>query len=58
MSESWHEERDRLVKLLAAIRRGKVTHVDAEGLRELQATTPQNIEWIETRVAELNRRLG
>ena len=58
MSESWHEERERLVKLLEGIRSGKITHVDAEGLRELQVATPQNIEWIGTRVAELNRRLG
>ncbi|WP_308515509.1 hypothetical protein [Sphingomonas flavescens] len=58
MSESWHEERDRLVKLLRGMRSGRITHVDAEGLRELQATTPEAIERIETRVAELNRRLG
>ena len=58
MSESWHEEREQLVNLLEGIRSGKITHVDAEGLRELQAATPKNIEWIETRVAELNRRLS
>ena len=58
MSESWREERDRLVQLLKGIRSGKITHVDADGRRELQATTSQNIESIERRVAELNRRLG
>ena len=58
MSENWHEERDRLVKLLKAIESGKITHVDENGLRQLQATNPENIEWIKERIAELNRRLG
>lgn len=58
MSESWHEERDRLVKLLKGIETGKITHVDENGLRQLQATNPENIEWIKERIAELNRRLG
>lgn len=58
MSESWHEERDRLMKLLKAIESGKITHVDEGGLRQLQATNPANIEWIRARIAELNRRLG
>jgi hypothetical protein len=58
MSENWHEERDRLVKLLKAIESGKISHVDENGLRQLQATNPENIEWIKERIAELNRRLG
>jgi hypothetical protein len=58
MSENWHEERERLVKLLKAIESGKITHVDENGLRQLQATNPENIEWIKDRIAELNRRLG
>jgi hypothetical protein len=58
MSENWHEERERLVKLLKAIESGKITHVDEGGLRQLQATNPENIEWIKERIAELNRRLG
>lgn len=58
MSESWHEERDRLVKLLDGIERGKVTHVDESGLRQLQATNPENVAWIRSRIAELTRRLG
>ena len=58
MSESWLQERDRLVKLLKGIRSGQITHVDVDGLRELQATNPESIDWIESRVAELNRRLG
>lgn len=58
MSESWHEERDRLVKLLDGIERGTVTHVDENGLRQLQATNSENITWIRSRIAELNRRLG
>jgi hypothetical protein len=43
VSESWHEERDRLVKLLKAIESGDVTHVDQDGLRQLQGNTPENI---------------
>lgn len=58
VSESWHEERDRLVKLLKAIERGDVTHVDQDGLRQLQASNPDNIAWIRSRIAELNERLG
>jgi hypothetical protein len=58
MSESWREERDRLVKLLEAIESGEVTHVDQGGLRELQATNPENIAWIKKRIAQLNARLG
>lgn len=58
MSESWHEERERLIKLLEGIESGKITHVDENGLRQLQATNPENIEWIRSRIAELNKRLG
>jgi len=57
-AENWHEERDRLVRLLKAIETGKVTHVDEEDLRELQATTPENIEALKQRLAELNDRLS
>ena len=57
-AENWHEERDRLVRLLKAIETGKVTHVDEEDMRELQATTPENIEALKKRLAELNDRLG
>ncbi len=46
------------MKLLKAIETGKSTHVDENGLRQLQATNPGNIEWITERIAELNRRLG
>ena len=57
-AENWHEERDRLVRLLKAIETGKITHVDEEDLRELQATTPENIEALKQRLAVLNDRLG
>lgn len=57
-AENWHEERDRLVRLLRAIETGKVTHVDEEDLRELQAATPENIEALKQRLAELNDRLS
>jgi hypothetical protein len=58
VSENWHEERDRLVRLLAAIESGKVTHIDEQDLRQLQATTPENIETLKQRLAQLNARLG
>ena len=58
MSENWREERDRLIRLLAAIESGKITHVDEENLRQLQATSPENIELLRKRLAELNDRLG
>lgn len=57
-AENWHEERDRLVRLLRAIKSGRVTHIDEEGLRQLQSTNPENIAWIEERLAKLNARLG
>jgi len=57
-AENWHEERDRLVRLLKAIESGEVTHVDEEDLRQLQATTPENIEVLKQRLAELNDRLS
>lgn len=58
MSENWHEERDRLVKLLAAIRSGEVTHVDQKNMRELQTANPVNVAALEARLNELNARLG
>lgn len=57
-AENWHEERDRLQRLLKAIESGKVTHVDAKDVRELQATTPENIAALKDRLAALNARLG
>lgn len=58
MNESWRQERDRLLKLLKAIESGDVTHVDEDGLRQLQATNAENIAWIRSRIAELTDRLG
>ena len=57
-AENWHDERDRLVRLLKAIESGEVTHVDEEDMRQLQATTPENIETLKQRLAELNDQLG
>ena len=58
MSENWREERDRLVQLLKAIESGKITHIDQEDQRQLQATSPENIELLKQRLKELNDRLG
>ena len=57
-AENWHEERDRLVRLLKAIESGEVTHIDEEDMRQLQATTPDNVAALKQRLAELNARLG
>lgn len=56
-TENWTEERERLVGLLEGIESGKITHVDAEGLRELRATDEDNIAALKARLAELNTRL-
>ena len=58
MSENWREERDRLVQLLRAIESGKITHIDEADQRQLQATSPENIELLKPRLKELNDRLG
>ena len=57
-NETWRQERDRLVELLKGIESGKVTHVDEEDERQLQATTPGNILALKDRLAQLNARLG
>jgi hypothetical protein len=57
-AENWHEERNRLVRLLKAIETGEVTHIDEDDLRQLQAATPDNIAALKQRLAELNDRLG
>jgi hypothetical protein len=57
-AENWHEERDRIVQLLSGIESGKITHIDDKDLRELQATSPENIAVLKKRLAQLNSRLG
>ena len=57
-AENWHEERDRLVRLLEAIESGTVTHIDETDQRQLQATNPENIVALKERLAKLNARLG
>jgi hypothetical protein len=52
MSENWREERDRIVRLLAAVRSGNVTHVDQRDMRELQATNPVNVAALEARLKQ------
>jgi hypothetical protein len=58
VSENWREERDRLVRLLAAIESGEITHIDEADQRQLQAASPENIELLKKRLKELNDRLG
>jgi hypothetical protein len=56
--ENWHEERDRIADLLNGIESGAITHVDEDGLRQLQALDAHNLERIKERLATLNERLG
>jgi hypothetical protein len=56
-TESWAEERDRIVRLLEAIEAGTVTHIDEDERRQLQATNEDNVAALRARLAELNRRL-
>jgi len=58
VTENWHEERDRLIKLLEGIGSGKITHIDEKELRQLQATNPENVALLRERLAKLNARLG
>ena len=57
-AENWHEERDRLVKLLEAIESGRITHIDESELRPLKATPRENVALLKERLAKLNARLG
>jgi len=57
-AENWHEERDRLIQLLDGIESGKITYIDEAGLRQLQATKPENVALLKARLAKLNDRLG
>jgi hypothetical protein len=57
-AENWHEERDRLMELLQAIESGKVTHINAVDLRQLQPINPRNIASLKDRLSKLNARLG
>jgi hypothetical protein len=57
-TETWHQERNRLVQLLQAIETGSVTHIDEDGMRQLQATTADNVSSLKQRLAQLNARLG
>jgi hypothetical protein len=43
---------------LEAIEKGEVTHVDEDGMRQLKATSAEDIAKIRDRLAKLNARLG
>lgn len=57
-SENWHEERDRLAQLLQGIESGTVKNIYEDDLRQLQATSPEDIAVLRKRLAQLNARLG
>lgn len=56
-AENWHEERDRLTRLLKAIETGQVSHIDEDDLRQLQPINAENIAALKKRLAELDARL-
>ena len=56
--ENWHEERDRLVRLIEAVEKGDVTYTDQGQLRQLHQTNPHNVAMLKERLAKLNDRLG
>jgi hypothetical protein len=56
-TESWTEERDRIVKLLEAIEAGTVTHVDEDDRHQLRAANDENVAVLRARLAQLNSRL-
>lgn len=57
-AENWHDERDRLVKLLKALEAGSVTHVDRAGQSELHRAGTGDIARLRARLATLNARVG
>lgn len=58
MTENWSEERARLLKLIAGIEAGDVTHIDEDASQELKPAGPENISAVRARLAELDSRLG
>ena len=58
-SENWHEERDRLVRLVKGIEAGKITRFDeGDAGQVLIETATQRLDRLKRRVAELDSRLG
>ena len=58
-AENWHEERDRLVKLVKGIESGAITRFDEGDPRQvLIETATQRLDRLKRRVAELDSRLG
>lgn len=57
-AENWHEERDRLVRLLEGIESGIITPLDPDDMHQLRTTRSENIAVLERRLAQLNARLG
>ena len=56
-AENWHEERDRLVRLLLAVDAGTITHIDGDNVGQLQPIDPENVRAIRRRLEQLNARL-
>lgn len=52
-AENWHEERDRVARLLSAIETGKVWPIDEDRFRRLRA---ENIPVLKKRFVDLNAR--
>ena len=58
-AENWHEERNRLAKLVAGIESGKITRFDEDAPGQVVIeTATQRLDRLKRRVAELDSRLG
>ena len=58
-AENWHEERDRLAKLVKGIESGKITRFgEGETGQVVAETAAQRLDRLKRRVAELDSRLG
>jgi hypothetical protein len=57
-AENWHEERDRLARLLKASETGKVSRIDEDDLRQLPPTNPEKHRLVEKTTGGAERSLG
>ena len=57
-SENWHQERDRLTRLLRGIEAGALTQFGRDSLLQGQMASPADMAVLKKRLAQLNDRLG
>ena len=57
-TENWHEERDRLLRLLQSMESGKVGPVSVSNRGQFRTMPAEDIPLLKKRLAQLNERLG